>query len=296
VYDVVIVGGGPAGLSAALVLGRCRRSVLICDEGRPRNAAAKAAHGFLSRDGIAPHELLRIGREQLRPYEIEIQNAVVETASCKDGGFQICLRGGAELESRKLLIATGVRDQLPEIPGLRELYGSSVHHCPYCDGWEWRDQPVAVLGSTRGAPGLAISLLTWTRDVALLMGGKPLSGAARQRVEKNGVKVYTRKVERLEGKDGMLERVIFRGGESLPRSALFFSTAQTQRSTLPEQLGCAFTKRGAVRTSRREAAGAPGVYVAGDASHDVQFLVVAAAEGAKAAVAINKELEAEDRG
>ncbi len=295
-YDVVIVGGGPAGLSAALVLGRCRRKILVCDDGHPRNAAARAAHGFLTRDGIAPMELLEVARDQLRPYGVEIRQGFVESATCMQGGFEVKLSGGERLKSRKLLLATGVQDALPDIPGIHEYYGSSIHHCPYCDGWEWRDQPLAVYGAARGGPALATGLLTWTRDVILLTGGRPLSGSATQRLQAAGIPVRTSRIARLIGKNGLLERIVLEDGESIDRRAIFFSEGQHQRSNLAEQLGCAFTKKGAVRTSRKEAAGTPGLYVAGDASRDVQFIVVAAAEGAKAAVAINKELQAADHG
>jgi thioredoxin reductase len=208
----------------------------------------------------------------------------------------LTLRGGDRLECRKLLLATGVRDELPNIPDIREFYGRSVHHCPYCDGWEWRDQSVAVYGSATAGSGLAQSMLTWTRDVVLLTGGRPLSRRASERLQRAGIAFNTLHIAKLEGREGMLNRIIFRDGSSIDRRAIFFTTGQTQKSNLPAQLGCVFNRKGAVQTSRKEEAGTPGLYVVGDASHDVQFVIVAAAEGAKAAVAINKEFEAEERG
>src|SRR5215471_3565198 len=157
-YDVIIVGAGPAGLSAALMLGRSRRRVLVCDTGRPRNAASHAMHGYLTRDGIPPLEFLAIGRAQLRQYDtVEIRDVEVVAAECRpDGRFHVTIADELMLESRKLLIATGVVDNLPAIPGFRELYGRGVFHCPYCDGWEVRDEPLAIHG--RGARGLGLSL------------------------------------------------------------------------------------------------------------------------------------------
>jgi thioredoxin reductase len=153
-YDVIIVGGGPAGLSAALVLGRSRRRVLVCDNGRPRNAASHGLHGYLTRDGILPGELLRIGGEQLEPYGVEFRQIEAADAERDVGGFSVLLAGGECVRSRLLLVATGVVDRLPEIDGVRELYGRSVFHCPYCDGWEMRDEPLAVYGRGRQGAGL----------------------------------------------------------------------------------------------------------------------------------------------
>jgi thioredoxin reductase len=253
-------------------------------------------HGYLARDGIHPSEFLKVAREELHHYGVEIKSGFVESAYFDADGYHLTLRGGERLDCRKLLLATGVRDELPDIPGVDEFYGRSIHHCPYCDGWEWRDQPVAVFGSAAAGTGLARSMLTWTRDVVLLTGGRPLSQGASQRLQQVGISVRTSRIVKLEGRDGMLERIIFRDGSSIERRAIFFTTGQTQKSNLPAQLGCVFNRKGAVRTSRKEEAGRPGLYVAGDASHDVQFVIVAAAEGAKAAVAMNKEFEAEERG
>src|SRR4051794_34923890 len=145
--DVIVVGAGPAGLSAALILGRCRRRVLVCDTGRPRNAASHAMHGFLSRDGMAPLEFLTIARDQLRRYDtVELWDIEVTAAECREGRFHVTLANGTTLEARKLQIATGVADNVPDLPGFHELYGRSVFHCPYCDGWEVRDGGLAVYG------------------------------------------------------------------------------------------------------------------------------------------------------
>src|SRR5687768_7612451 len=146
-YDVLIVGGGPAGLSAALVLGRCRRRVLVCDAGRPRNAASHGLHGFLTRDGIKPSEFLEIARQQLRPYDtVELKQTEVTSARRLANGFELTLANGESVSARKLLLATGVVDELPALDGLPDFYGRSVFHCPYCDGWEVRDQPLAIYG------------------------------------------------------------------------------------------------------------------------------------------------------
>ncbi|MGH9409917.1 MAG: NAD(P)/FAD-dependent oxidoreductase [Vicinamibacterales bacterium] len=296
-YDVVIVGAGPAGLSAALILGRARRTVLVCDTGRPRNARARALHGFLTRDGTPPLELIRIAREQLGHYpSVELRHIEVTQASCRaDSQFDVTLAGGVTVRARKLLIASGVVDNVPDIPGLSELYGSSVFHCPYCDGWEVRDQPIAIYG--RGARGLGLSfeMLGWSRDLVLCTDGPAEIGADDlARLAANGVAVREDRVARLEGREGLLDRVVFASGEALPRRALFFTTGQRQQSPLALALGCQISDKGTVQTGKYETTHLPGLYVAGDASRDVQWVVVAAAEGAEAAFAINTDLLRED--
>lgn len=294
-YDVIIVGGGPAGLSAALLLGRCRRRVLVCDDGNPRNAPAHASHGFFTRDGTPPAELLRLGREQLAPYGVEIWNAHVAEARCANGGFEVVIEEGATLRCRRLLLATGVVDELPRIEGIEPLYGRSVWHCPYCDGWEARDQPLAAYGRGHDGVELAVGLKTWSDDIILFTdGGHPPTREERDLLQCEGVRWHSGRIARLEGTEGQLERVVLASGESIPRRGLFFHTQPRQRSLLAQKLGCTFTRRGAVKTRKLEDTGVPGLYVAGDASRDVQFVIVAAAEGAKAALAINKSLRIED--
>ena len=294
-YDVIIVGAGPAGLSAALMLGRCRRRVLVCDTGRPRNAASRAMHGFLSRDGMAPAEFLAVARDQLQQYEtVEMRHVEVVHAECRDARFHVTLQDGVRLAARKLLIATGVVDNVPDIPGLRELYGVSVFHCPYCDGWEVRDQPLAVYGRGARGLGLALELTGWSRDVVLCTDGPPeLEADDVARLTRNGIAVRDEPVVRLEGRD-TLERIVFGRGDPLARRALFFTTGQTQQSELARTLGCEINEKGTVRTGRYETTHLSGLYVAGDASRAVQWVVVAAAEGAEAAFAINTDLLKED--
>ncbi len=295
-YDVIIVGAGPAGLSAALILGRCRRSVLVCDTGRPRNAAARAMHGYLTRDGMPPLKFLALAREDLQQYEtIELRKVEAVGAECVGGRFHVTFASGEQATSRKLLIATGVIDNLPRIPGLRELYGSSVFHCPYCDGWEFRDQPVAIYGRGERGFGLSLELTAWSRDLVLCTDGPTeIDDEGRARLDRNGISVREEKIARLTGTDGMLESVVFESGERLPRRVLFFTTGQFQRSDLSIQLGCEFNNKGTVRTGKYESTHLHGLYVAGDASRAVQWVIVAAAEGAEAAFAINTDLMKED--
>ena len=297
VIDVIIVGAGPAGLSAALILGRCRRSVIVFDTGVPRNAPSQALHGYLTRDGIPPRELLRIGRAELAQYNtVAIRDAEVVSAECqRDARFGVTLASGERITSRKLLLATGVVDNLPEIDGFRECYGRSVFHCPYCDGWEVRDQPIAIYGQGERGVGLSLELTAWSRDLVLCTNGPAdIDDEGRARLTKNGIAVREDRIARLEADEGRLESVTFVDGSRVPRRALFFTTGQNQRSGLLGQLGCEFNDKGTVRTGKYETTHLRGLYVAGDASRAVQWVVVAAAEGAEAAYAINTDLLKED--
>jgi thioredoxin reductase len=295
-YDVVIAGGGPAGLSAALVLGRCRRRVLLCDNGHPRNEAAATLHGYLTRDGIPPAEFLRLGRQELEQYEtVEVRDVTITAVECVSGAFVTTLDGGEQVQSRKLLIATGVRDDVPEIDGFHELYGRSVFHCPYCDGYEVRDQPLAVYGRGERGYGLALELTAWSRDLVLVTDGPPeIDEKQHERLTRNGVSVRKDRVVRVEGADGILQRIVFAQGEPLDRRAIFFTTGQSQQSALAVSLGCSFNDKGTVRTGKYESTHLRGLFVAGDASRAVQWVVVAASEGAEAAFAINSDLIKED--
>ena len=248
-----------------------------------------------SSDLVVPGELRRIGREQLVPYGVEVREVRVRSA-CRTGeGFEAALEGGELLGSRKLLVATGVVDHLPGIEGTPRFYGAGIYHCPYCDGWEARDRRLAVYGRGTSGAGLALSLKTWSADVVLCTDGPAgLKGREAQRLGRHGITLRQEPILAFAGGE-CLERVLFASGEPLAREAVFLSTGQHQRSDLLASLGAEFTRKGAVRTNRREECNVPGLYVAGDASRDVQLAIVAAAEGAKAGVAINKALEREDR-
>jgi thioredoxin reductase len=296
-YDVIVVGAGPAGLSAALILGRCRRSVLVCDTGKPRNAASHALNGYLTRDGTPPREFLDIGRRELAKYDtVELIALGASGAECVPGGrFRVVLEDGTVAFARKLLIATGVVDNVPDIPGTRELYGTSVFHCPYCDGWEMRDQPLAIYGRGSRGLGLSLELTAWSADLVLCTDGpSEIDAEGLSRLARNGIAVREERVLSLDGAGGILKRVILEGADPLPRRALFFTTGQSQQSELAVHLGCELNEKGTIATGKYEKTHLPGLFVAGDASRAVQWVIVAAAEGAEAAFAINTDLIKED--
>jgi thioredoxin reductase len=210
-------------------------------------------------------------------------------------GFEVTLSNGERAVGRKLLIATGVVDEIPQLEGLKPLYGRSVFHCPYCDGWEVRDQPLAVYGKGENGLGLSLELILWSPDLVLCTDGpSELSAEDLARLAQHQISVREERILRLDGKDGMLDKIVFADGSAIHRSAMFFSTGQRQRSDLASKLGCEITEQGCIATGEYEATNVPGLYVAGDASRLVQFVIVAASEGAQAAVAINKELMKED--
>jgi thioredoxin reductase len=292
--DVVIVGGGPAGLSAALVLGRARRRVLVVDAGEPRNKASHAVHGFLAREATPPLELLTIAREQLRPYGIELVDGEVVAACRKPHGFEVELDDASHVFARRLLLATGIRDRLPPVEGFAPLYGKTAHHCPFCDGWEVRDQPLVAYAQGPDAGEFALLLASWSRDVLLCTDGEPLAPEWAGRLARAGIAVRTDRVVRFDGHRGHLERVVFEGGDSIARRALFFHLGTEDSVGIAERLGCKTTEDEGVVSDDYEESTQPGVWVAGDASKDVLLAIVAAAEGAKAALDIHRSLVEED--
>ncbi|MBM7841417.1 NAD(P)/FAD-dependent oxidoreductase [Herpetosiphon giganteus] len=295
--DVIIVGGSVAGLSAALVLGRARRTVVMLDSQQPRNAQSPGVHNFLSRDGILPAELRQIGRDQLKPYpSVEVRFATAEHAQAIDGGFVVTLDDGSELRSRKLLIASGVIDELPLIEGMAELWGSSVFHCPYCHGWEVRDQPLAVLVSDADRLFHVATLLqNWSSDLVVCTNGEAqLSPEQRQILAKLNLPIREDRLVGIEQANGQLTHLIFDQGEPLARSGLLIGVPQRQRSQLPAQLGCEVSDNpqmpNLIKVQMLGQTSVPGVYAAGDATAGMQQAINAAAGGAMAGAGINHEL------
>ncbi|WP_102143042.1 NAD(P)/FAD-dependent oxidoreductase [Mycobacterium hubeiense] len=297
-YDAVIVGTGPAGLSAALTLGRVRRATLLIDGGPGRNAPSDGVHNFLSRDGIAPGDLRKIALEQLTAYpSVEVRTGHAESATAVDGEFDIALADSDQVRGRRLLLATGVVDNLPAIPGLAERWGRSVVHCPYCHGWERRDLPLAVLALDEKGVQQAIQLRRFSPDVVLCLGTDfDLDTEQRQLLAARDVTVVDKPLTGVEGEGDSLQWLTFADGSRLERSALFVHGHVRQSSELPTKLGCRILDDGAVEINDLGQTSVPGVYAAGDMARRPTMpvagaqVILAAAEGTVAAGAIDLEL------
>jgi thioredoxin reductase len=290
-YDVVIVGGGAAGLSAALVLGRARRSVIVLDNGHPRNAVVDASHGFVTRDGAAPAELLRIARAQLNEYAtVSLLSATASTAVKRVDGFSVTTASGETYNGKRLLIATGVFDALPEISGLPERWGKSVFVCPFCDGWEVRDQPIGVYGKGRDAVDLAREIHGWTKDIVVCVESDDLQPHDRRWIEASGTRLKVGRVRALDGQGGTLSKLLVEGGEAIPCTALFVCAPLVQHSPLFRDLGCKIGADGLIAVNASACTSVAGCYAAGDSVTKHHQIVIAAASGAAAAIAVSCNL------
>ncbi|MFF4658434.1 NAD(P)/FAD-dependent oxidoreductase [Streptomyces sp. NPDC001381] len=299
VYEVVVVGGGAAGLSAALVLGRARRRTLVVDAGEPRNAPAAHMQGYLSRDGMPPAEFLAAGREEIARYGVElVRDRAVDV---REGtGFAVVLAGGRTVRARQLVVATGLGDELPPVPGLAERFGRDVLHCPYCHGWEVRDQAFGVLATGPLSVHQALMVTQWSKDVTLFLhtvAEKELTDEDRRRLTAAGVRVVPGEVAGLVVEDDRLTGVRLTAasgeGQVHARQVLFVAPRPVPRTELLERLGAEMTETafgtypvvdGHGRTT------VPGLWAAGNASGFSEQVVNAASRGYRAGAAINGEL------
>jgi len=293
--DVAIIGGGPAGLSAALMLGRARKQTVVIDEGRPRNAVTHEAHGFLTRDGISPGELKRIAKEQLSVYPsvTQLEDTVVSITG-EDGSFLLETAAGTKITSRKLLFAVGMKDRKLDIPGLIEVYGKSAFVCPYCDGWELRDKQLVVINRGATLMHFAPLLSGWTnRFIVCTNGPDELSEAEREDLRSHHIPLYETPIRAIVSKEGMVSRVELEDGTGIPCEGIFFKPELVPGTDLPQTLGCRLTDMGIMEVDEFGKSSVPGIYAAGDISSFMQQAIFAAASGAKAGAMINGELNQE---
>ena len=288
-YDAVVVGGGAGGLTAALVLARARLRIAVVDSGAPRNAPADAMHGFLSRDGMSPAALLAEGREELAGYGVDLVEDRVERI---DHGFDVRLTSGRTLVARQVVVATGLRDELPAIPGVRERWGRDVLFCPFCHAYEVRDEPFAVLGTQPTSVDHALLLRQWSDDIVFFPCNAELTDDERDRLSAGGVKIAGGKVKRLVVADDQLRGIELEDGQILPRSAVFLAPNMVPHDALLTGLGCA-TENGWVRVDKSGRTSIPGVWAVGNVVDPRANVVISAGAGAAAAIAVVHDLVVE---
>ena len=293
-YDVVVVGGGAAGLSAALVLGRARRRVAVVDAGAPRNAPAAHMHGFLSRDGTPPAELLAAGRTEVSRYGVELIDDKVLSI---DGGFSVRLASGKMVDARRMLLATGATDHLADVPGVRERWGRDLLHCPYCHGWEVRDQPIGILGTNPGAVAHALLVRQWSADVLLFEHSLELSETDRAQLRDRQVQVITGPVARLVIEADRLTGVELVDGRCIRRAAVFVRPVNRPHADeLLAGLGCEVDDAGFAKVDATGQTSTFGVWAAGNVVDPRWQVITSAGSGSAAAIAINADLVKDDLG
>jgi thioredoxin reductase len=292
-YDALIVGGGPAGLTCAIFLARYLRRVLVIDEGRPRNYASRGVHGFLGQHGILPFELLKRGREEATESGAEIREGRVLTIERVGDVFECRLSTDECVPARRIVLAYGVRDTIPEIPEIEKYYGVSVHHCPDCDGYEAREKRIGVIGWGKKAVALALKLLQWSEDVVVFTHGhdREWEEEEHSKLLAEGIDVKDEPIVALEGDDGKVRSVVLDTGERVPAQALFFVIKVERSCDLAEQLGCEVDgKKPDIEVDDRRRTTVEGVWAVGDIIPGSQLAITSAADGALAAIDINLSL------
>lgn len=295
ILDVAIIGGGPAGLNAALVLGRARKNIAVIDEGRPRNAVTRASHGFLTRDGITPSEFRSLAKDEISVYpSVSLIEDSVISIEGSDGQFQIVTKQGRTFTSKKILFAVGMKDQPLAIPGLTEVYGKSAFVCPYCDGWELRDKPLVIINKGAELMHFAPLISGWTNHFTICTNGPDqLTDDQRKELQQHQVPLFNSVIKHIDSNDGIVQQVVLEDGTTIPCRGIFFKPELMTGSNLPQVLGCDITETGMIVTDDFGKTTIPGVYSAGDAASKLYQTIAAASMGAFTAAAINNELNNE---
>lgn len=295
--DCAIVGGGPAGLQAALVLGRARISVALIDDNRPRNAVTHASHSYLTRDGIKPAEFRRIAYEEVLSYPtVTRYEWEAKEITRAENGFVLSGEDGSRVLARKVLVATGLKEILPDVEGLRDCYGKSMFNCPFCDGFELRDQPLAIFSEQPGAYHMVKMISHWSKDLVVCTNGSnSLSEEEKERLRKKNIMVMEQPVTSFVHQEGKLEAIAFADGAILPRSGGFVAPVLQPRADFQATLHYERNELGGIAADSWGKSGVPGLFAAGDAAYVMPSqLIFAAADGARAAMSVVKELIEEE--
>ena len=296
-WDCIIIGGGPAGLTCAIFLGRYRRRVLVIDSGTPRNAASHGVHGFLGQHGIVPGDLLRRGRDEAESVGVRFVDAVA-TAACRNGDVFEVTTADEVFRGRRVVLAYGVRDKTPDIPDFDKYYGWSIFHCPDCDGYEVSDKRVGVIGWGKKVAGFTLNMLQWTEELTVLTNGNEheLSQEEMSKLQAQEIRIVREKIAALEGADGALKAVVLDGGLRIELDAMFFTIGVERTCNLAEMLGCdVYDDLPNVKVDEHKQTSVEGVYAVGDLVPGSQLVVTSAADGAVAAIALNKTLVAPNK-
>lgn len=297
VLDCVVVGGGPAGLNASLVLGRAKKKIILFDDNKPRNAVTQESHGFITRDNIKPAEFKRIALENLKEYpNITIKNQRVFDIKTENNHFVILTSDGLTYQSRKVILATGLKDILPSIKGIHDYYGTSLFSCPFCDGWELKDRPLVFISEDERALHMIKMISNWSKDVVVCTNGKKVfSNEQRHLLAKKDIEVIDEEIEYFQGEGGNLRSIVLKSGREVERAGGFVTTGLQQASPLAQILGCSMNSMGGIETDKAGRTNIAGVYACGDNSIIAPAqLIIAAAEGSKAAIGVVGDLVNED--
>jgi thioredoxin reductase len=294
VLDCAIIGGGPAGLNAALVLGRAKRSVMLFDDNKPRNAVTQHSHGFITRDGVRPAEFRAIGQREITQYpSVEISPTRVETVRKQGPTFELVARSGETFEARTLILATGIQETLPAVEGIYDYYGKSLFNCPFCDGWELREKPlVVIVENEMGASHIPKLLYNWSQDIVVCTNGhRVLNEEQKLFFAKYGIRVIEERIVTLAGHDGQLERLVFENHPDIERSGGLVAIQWKQATSIGQDLGCETNAMGGIAVDDFGHTNIKGVYAAGDTTSVMQAqLILAAAGGSKAASGVVSDL------
>ena len=296
IFDVIIVGGSYAGLAAGMALGRALKKVLIMDNGQPCNRQTPYSHNFLTQDGKPPKEIAEIGKQQLAMYEtISFFNGLADKAAKTEKGFEIQAASGEMFWCKKVIFATGIRDILPDVIGLSECWGISVLHCPYCHGYEVKNQQTVVLGNGESGFELTRLISNWTKDLTLFTNGSSaLTQEQTEQLERHSIKVVEKEIERLEHTGGSLNSIIFRDGTKVLAKAMYARNPFEQHCRIPESLGCVLTTEGYIQTDIFQETSVPGVFTCGDNATRMRTVANAVATGTAAGIAVSNRITFEE--
>ncbi|MBK7873144.1 MAG: NAD(P)/FAD-dependent oxidoreductase [Saprospiraceae bacterium] len=295
-YDVIIIGGSYSGLAAGMALGRALRKILIIDSGNPCNKQTPYSHNFLTNDGKTPKEIASLARQQVQMYDtIEFFDGLVTIGIKTEDGFEVQVQTGEKFSTKKLVLATGIKDVMPDIPGFAECWGISVLHCPYCHGYEVRHQKTGILANGDAGFELASLISNWTNDLTLYTNGKStLTEQQRAKLQKHSINVTETEIVRLEYKSGYIENIIFKNGKKAPLKALYARLPFVQHSTIPQSLGCEITPEGYIKIDASQRTTIRGVFACGDNSTRMRTVANAVSMGTTTGLMVNKELIEEE--